>query len=179
MQHEAPRIELILSSAVRLFKDAELLMDHKRYASAFALGVLGLEEIGKALLKYWELDRPLPKRKASAHLSKQAAVASLLLGSRMAKKFPKPVDVNTLDIPAIAKEFNESEEGRVFVAIRNREMDKKKQNALYQDDDVLTAVENGFAEHHVGSLFKIALEAQEASTNPMAHRGGRAMYDLF
>jgi len=62
MQHEK-QLELIQLNARRLFKDAELLMDHRRYASAFALAVLSLEEIGKALLKHWEAQRPLPKRR--------------------------------------------------------------------------------------------------------------------
>lgn len=33
--------------------DARLLVDHRRFASAFALGVLGVEEIGKALIEAW------------------------------------------------------------------------------------------------------------------------------
>jgi AbiV family abortive infection protein len=177
MQHEK-QLNLILGNARRLFKDAELLMDHQRYASAFALAVLGLEEIGKALLKHWEADRPLPKKEGvSAHIRKQTAVASLLLGALMVRRFPRGVDWDTLDIPAITNEFNESEEGRVFVAIRNSDLDKRKQSALYQDDDLLTAIEDDFAEKHVGAIFKIAIEAQEASTNRIAHVGGRAVYE--
>ncbi len=178
MQHEK-QLNLILGNASRLFKDAELLMDHHRYASAFALAVLGLEEIGKALLKSWEVEGPLPK-KASAHIRKQAAVASLLLGALMVRRFPEGrPNFDTLDIAALTKEFNESEEGRVFVAIRNSDLDKRKQNALYQDDDLLTAVEDDFAEKHVGSIFKIAIDAQAASTNPTAQFTGRAFYELF
>jgi len=173
------QIELILLNAQRLFRDAELLMDNQRYASAFALAVLGVEEIGKALLKHWEAARPLPKKEGlSAHIRKQAAVSSLLLGALAARKFPNGLDLATVDIPAITKEFNESEEGRVFVAIRNRDLEKRKQNALYQDDDLLTAVENDFAEKHVGAIFRIAIEAQQASTNRIAHAGGRAFYEL-
>jgi hypothetical protein len=50
----------------------------------------------------------------------------------MARKFPTGVNWETLDqeIPAITEEFNQSEEGRVFVSIRNRDLDKRKQNAL-------------------------------------------------
>jgi len=179
MQHEK-QLELIQLNARRLFKDAELLMDHSRYASAFALAVLGLEEIGKALLKHWEAQRPLPKKKGlTDHIRKQAAVSSLLLGALAVRKFPNGLDLETLDqvVPAVTKEFNESEEGRVFFAIRNRDLDKRKQNALYQDDDLLTAVD--FAEKHVGAIFRIASEAQQASTNRIAHAGGRAFYEQF
>jgi AbiV family abortive infection protein len=42
------------SNAARLLRDAKLLNDNERHASAFALGVLGLEEIGKAILRLWD-----------------------------------------------------------------------------------------------------------------------------
>jgi len=45
----------IRRNAKRLLRDAKLLSDNKRYASAFALAVLGLEEIGKVILKRWGL----------------------------------------------------------------------------------------------------------------------------
>jgi len=174
------QLELILGNARRLFADAELLFDHQRYASAFALAVLGLEEIGKALLKYWNAQRPLPnKANASAHIRKQAAVSSLLLGALVVRRFPNGVDLDTVDFSAVTREFNDSEEGRVFMAIQNRDLDRRKQNALYQDDDLLTAVEDDFAEKHVGAIFNIALEAQKAAINRIAQIGGRAFYELF
>jgi hypothetical protein len=44
------------------------------------------------------------------------------------------------------QDFNESDEGRLFRVIRARALDRRKQNALYQDDDMLIAVEEDFAE---------------------------------
>ena len=43
----------IVDNAKRLLGDAELLDDNGRYASAFALAVLSLEEIGKVILGRW------------------------------------------------------------------------------------------------------------------------------
>jgi AbiV family abortive infection protein len=45
-----PDISRTTGNARRILGDARLLSDNQRYASAFALAVLGLEEIGKALL---------------------------------------------------------------------------------------------------------------------------------
>ena len=44
---------MVISNAKRLVRDAVLLKDHERYASAYALAILGLEEIGKVILKRW------------------------------------------------------------------------------------------------------------------------------
>ena len=170
------QLELILGNATRLMRDAKLLFDHNRYASAFALAVLGVEEIGKALLKFWETSGPLPKKERSLHIRKQSAVASLLLGGLLVRKFPNGPDWATLDTAALTREFNESDEGRAFAAIRNRDLDKRKQNALYQDDDLLTAVEDDFAETHVRAVFRIADEAQQASSDEIAHRAAREIY---
>jgi AbiV family abortive infection protein len=61
---------LIMANAARLLADAKLLVDHTRFASAFALAVLGVEEIGKVILDIWETAEPLPKPKIrkSSHL---------------------------------------------------------------------------------------------------------------
>ena len=57
------QLSLILGNATRLLDDARLLHEHRRYASAFALALLGVEEIGKVLLKSWEAEKPLAKAK--------------------------------------------------------------------------------------------------------------------
>jgi AbiV family abortive infection protein len=88
------QLHLILGNAKRLLDDSRLLVDHRRYASAFALAVLGVEEIGKILLKGWEAEKPLaePKKQITAHIRKQTAVASLLLGAKVVRMFPNGVD---------------------------------------------------------------------------------------
>jgi len=167
---------LILGNAGRLIRDAEILLIHQRYASAFALAVLGVEEIGKALLLVWEANGPLPKKEAiSPHIRKQSAVASLLIGGLIVRRFPDGPDWATLDTAVLTDEFNESDEGRIFVTIRNRALDRRKQNALYQDDAIL-AVEDDFAERHVQAVLRIANAAQQASTDEIAHRAARTLY---
>ena len=177
------QLTLILANANRLIRDAELLAQHRRYASAFALAVLGLEEVGKALLKYWESDglwkdAPLPKKELSLHMRKQSAVACMMIGGKIVRKFPKGPDWATLDTAALTDEFNASDAGQAFAAIRNRDLDRRKQNALYQDDGLLTAVEDDFAAAHVESLFTILGAVHQASTDIVAHKAGRELYRL-
>ena len=171
---------LILGNADRLLADARLLFGHRRYASAFALAVLGMEEIGKALLKGWEDEEPVPKpRKGmSLHVQKQTAVSSLLLGATMARRFQyrRPA-LDSVDVDALTKEFKESDEGRLFGKIRDSQLDQRKQGALYQDDDVVMAVEADYAETHVVSIFKIATDVRHLLADKVAHAAARSFYE--
>ena len=172
------QLSLILGNATRLLDDARLLVEHRRYASAFALALLGFEEIGKVLLKSWEAERPLAKAKVwrSQHIQKQAAVATLLNGALLARMFPR-VDWKTIDFNAVTKAFNDSDEGQILALIREGHLDRRKQNALYLDDDLITAVEERFAEMHVGGMLKLASDAQEALASPFNRTAGRAFYE--
>jgi AbiV family abortive infection protein len=60
MPPQAERNEIV-SNAARLLRDAKLLVDNERYASAFALSVLALEEIGKVVLELWGASQPVHK----------------------------------------------------------------------------------------------------------------------
>ena len=86
---DKPGETLTLSNATRLLVDARFLLDNNRFAGAFALAVLGVEEIGKALLDGWNADAPLAKPKASFHIQKQTAVASLLVGTLAVRTYPE------------------------------------------------------------------------------------------
>jgi AbiV family abortive infection protein len=174
------QLSLILGNATRLLNDARLLVDHHRYASAFALAVLGVEEIGKALIKDWEVNKPLAKSKEwqSLHVRKQTAVASLLLGALTVRMFPSGVDGKTLDVDAVTKTFNESDEGHLFALIRDNNLERRKQGALYQDNDLLTSIEEEYAELHVGGVLKIASDAQQALANHAARAVARAFYEI-
>ena len=56
---------LIIANSARLLGDAKLQAEHARFASAFALAVLGVEEIGKVILEIWgKLPRPYAKMMA-------------------------------------------------------------------------------------------------------------------
>jgi AbiV family abortive infection protein len=171
--------ELIVSNANRLLADAQLLLDHHRYPSAFALAVLGMEEIGKALLKEWQAEKPLarPRKGMSMHVQKQTAVSSLLLGAMMAQRFPqRPPNLHSVDVDALTKEFNESDAGQLFARIRDSQLEKRKQGALYQDD-VLIAVEADYAEMHVKSIFQIVNDARNVLTDKVAQAPARAFYE--
>ncbi|TQF30905.1 AbiV family abortive infection protein [Bradyrhizobium sp. UNPA324] len=172
------QLSVILGKATRLLDDARLLVDRRRYASAFALAVLGMEEIGKVLLTSWEAEQPLAKAKKrySQHILKQAAVANLLAGALLARTFPHGVDWKMLDTNALTEAFNDSDEGRLLVLIREGHLDRRKQESLYQDD-LITAVEDEFAELHVGGIFDIARHAQEALASPFNRAAARAFYE--
>jgi hypothetical protein len=141
--------------------------------------VLGVEEIGRVLLKEWDEEKPLakPKERPSAHVRKQTAVASLLLGALMLRMFPKGVDRQTLDLAGVTEAFNESDEGRLLALIRNNTLYKRKQNALYQDDDLITAIEEDFAEIHVSGIFRIASDAQAALVDHVVRGNARAFHE--
>lgn len=175
------RQTLVLANATRLLNDAKLLVEHRRFASAFALAVLAVEEIGKALIDGWNADAPLPKPKTyqSPHIQKQAAVSALLLGTFAVRTFPGGVvkdDFEGERLTNLTRKFNESEEGKLFLLIRQRELDRRKQNALYQDD-LLTAVADDFAEVHVNAIFKIADDARDSITDDFIRRNSRAFLD--
>jgi AbiV family abortive infection protein len=172
------QLSLILGNATRLLDDARLLVEHRRYASAFALALLGFEEIGKVLLKSWEDEKPLAKAKVwrSQHVQKQAAVATLLTGALLARMFPV-VNWQTIDFDAVTKAFNESDEGQILALIREGHLVRRKQNALYIDDDMIAAVEERFAEMHVGGMLQLASDAQEALVSPFNRSAGRAFYE--
>ena len=71
----------IVSNAARLLRDAKLLADNERFASAFALAVLALEEIGKVVLAFWDTSKQTAKspNRLSSHIKKQTAVSSFCI----------------------------------------------------------------------------------------------------
>jgi AbiV family abortive infection protein len=173
-----PGETLTLSNSTRLLVDARFLLDNDRFASAFALAVLGVEEIGKVLLDGWNADAPLAKPKASFHIQKQTAVSSLLLGALAVRTYPEGSIVAGDKLKSLTKMFNESVEGRLFMLIQQQELDKRKQAALYQDD-WLTSAADDFAEEHVNSIFKIVSDARDAIDDKFIRRVvGRAFYEL-
>jgi AbiV family abortive infection protein len=174
------RQTLVLGNATRLLNDARLLVDHRRFASAFALAVLAVEEIGKALIDGWNADTLLAKPTGfqSLHIQKQTAVASLLVGMLAVRMFPEGsiVDLEGDRLTKLNRIFNENDVGKLFCVIQNQELDKRKQSAIYQDD-WLTAVADDFAEEHVNGIFKVADEARAAINDQFIRRVGRAFYE--
>jgi AbiV family abortive infection protein len=156
----------IKRNAKRLLRDAKLLSDNKRYASAFALAVLGLEEIGKSILRQWNLSN------YSGHLNKQLAVSSLLMADALIRSFPKPrkgmIDPAEISRPSsdatlkrIVKAAMESEAGRFSKLVDAKALEKIKQFCFYYDG--VLEVEGVHPDHftyaEVERIFKMCVAA--------------------
>jgi len=84
----------IFKNAARLIADARLLHESEREASAVALSVLALEEIGKYALHQWSLseqERSLLKR-LNFHRVKQMAIGALIMAADAVAALRKYVD---------------------------------------------------------------------------------------
>jgi AbiV family abortive infection protein len=104
-------------------------VDNERYASAFALSFLALEEIGKVVLELWDASPSVPKsgQRPSSHLRKQAAVSSLLLAQYTTKELSDLVSSGPMTVELIervARAMYESEAGKFarLVDARHREV---------------------------------------------------------
>jgi hypothetical protein len=163
----------IKSNAARLLRDAKLLSDNERYASAFALAVLGLEEIGKVILRLWGLSKY-----SSGHVYKQVAVSSLVMADAVMRGAQAPrkgmVDPAEIGRPpsaaaleGIIRTAMESEAGRFSQSVDAKALDKMKQFAFYYDGVLEGA---GFHPDHftyadVEPVFKMCFSA----LNEMEH----------
>ena len=175
----------IVANAARLLKDAKLLIDHERYASAFALSVLALEEIGKVVLELWGKPEPSPKPsgRPSAHVRKQAAVSSLLLAQRVAKDLGEEITVGPVTkdlVERVARFIYESEDGRFHRLVGMGAVDRTKQVALYRDDWFGTA--GLIAEQFHGSDAATVLERCRLAVTAVGDlkmmRVGRTIYEV-
>jgi hypothetical protein len=64
-----------------------------------------------------------------------------------------------------------------LLRIQDKELERRKQNALYQDD-WLIAVADDFAEEHVNGIFQIVDQARDDITDSDSKRYGRAFYEF-
>jgi AbiV family abortive infection protein len=192
----------IVANAERLLADAKLLNENGRYASAFALAILALEEIGKVTLRLWAV--PEPKGRRYDHLSKQMAVAALLLGEfsfehltpdieRVVIEYVTKPETRTeqsatktrADIAErLAKAISESEHGHFVKHVDQTVIDTMKQLALYQDDkwDELDINREHFTDKDVEPMFEKCREAISAVSNKtLMHasmRAGKAIFEV-
>ena len=153
----------IRRNAKRLLRDAKLLSDNKRYASAFALAVLGLEEIGKSILRQWSLSNY-----SSGHLNKQLAVSSLLVADAVIREGQKLIDPAEVGRPPsdatlkrVVKAAMETEAGRFSQSVNAKALDQMKQLCFYHDGVLEDA---GFHPDHftyadVDPIFKMCVAA--------------------
>jgi hypothetical protein len=174
----------VKTNALRLLRDANLLSDNARHASAFALAVLGLEEIGKSILLKWNL-----AKYSSGHVYKQVAVSSLLMadsvmrGARTPRKgMVDPGEIGRPPSPAalerIIKIAMESELGRFSQSIDVKALDKMKQFAFYYDGILEGA---GFHPDHftyadVEPIFKMCFSALNEMEDNLTVMAAKAIF---
>lgn len=156
----------ILKNAKRLVDDAQLLLDHTRFASAFGIAVLGLEEVGKITLRKWMSDPEFEHdaKHYGFHKVKQAVVGALYMAesaivacnSYMADNGLKLVHgavltpkqrqtlmgFNGLEnddqaVEQVAKAIYESKGRRFSELSKLGALDKTKQTAFYVDEEFL------------------------------------------
>jgi AbiV family abortive infection protein len=173
---------VVIANAERLLQDANLLVDHTRFASAFALAVLGVEEVGKVILDIWGSAAPLSKPvvRRSAHIRKQSAVSSLLLGSFAVTEFGTVVDdANEELVEHVADAFRLSREGRFMAQVHGGALEKTKQLGLYRDDWLTDASLHAdqFSDADVNAILSIARRAIEVLDDARIMRTGRAIYE--
>lgn len=176
---------VILANGQRLTRDAEFLADEGRFASAFFLAVLGVEEVGKAILDHWHSAKPLPKAKGwTAHLQKQAAACCLLIGAYAIRVHPdafkRRVDRTEELVAQLTKAFNESDEGKLLANIKNNHLDKTKQMAVYQDTWEPGDPPNvdRFDDDEVQSMISIFNRALLCFHDPTVMAYGRIFYEV-
>ena len=126
----------VVASGARLFEDAKLLVDHSRFAGACRIAILGLEEIGRAILETWDAVEQLPQstvqRTAQEH--RQAAVGSALLAAFAIKEFGVPVgDVSDQLIQDVGPAFQHSREARFLRSIGFGMLERTMQVGLHRD----------------------------------------------
>jgi AbiV family abortive infection protein len=174
----------IIANAARLLKDAKLLVNHERYASAFALAVLALEEIGKVVLHLWGNPEATSKlnKHPSAPIKKQAAVSSLLLAESVAKELGAAITTGSASdelVERVARFMHGSESGRFHWLVRIGAMDKTKQVALYRDDwlDAAGLSADQFTYTDLQALFEQCRHAIAAVGDQRMMRVGKAIYE--
>lgn len=175
---------LIIENVARLLRDAKLLADHSRFASAFALAVLAIEEIGKVVLEIWDSAEPLskPKGRRTAHIRKQAAIGSLLLASFAVREFgdlDADGDITDEIVDRVSGAFQSSYEGRFLSHIENGVLEKTKHVGMYRDD-WLTAMSlhaEQFEQSDVTAIFEKARQAIASISDVRVMRTGRAIYE--
>ncbi len=175
---------LIIENAARLLRDAKLLVDHKRFACAFALAVLGVEEIGKVVLDIWERGGPLSKAivRRTVHIRKQAAVGSLMLASFAVEKFgaiDAEVPITEDLLKRVSEAFQDSREGQFLAHVQGGILEKTKHIGIYRDDWLTAASLHAdqFNEMDVISMFETARRAISVVGDERIMRTGRAIYE--
>lgn len=176
----------MLANGQRLARDAEFLTDDGRFASAFFLAVLAVEEVGKAVLDHWNSTEALPKaRGRTMHLQKQAAVCCLLVGAYAIREHTEALSLPTTElteefVTRLTNAFNESDEGRLLAHIKNNGFDKTKQMSVYLDgwEPGSPPIVDKFEDADVQSILTIFDRAMMDFHDPVLMSHGRKFYEI-
>jgi len=172
----------LVSNFVRLLKDAELLRNHQRYASAYALAVIGLEEIAKIVLARWE-DAPYKlvnlERRRTQHLTKQAAIACLLVAEHIAPSYQAIVENDKTQMRKWISEPGYEADDIMLWKVHNEEMQHAKHLALYHDSIEGRGNEGReFTHQDVDALFVYARRAVLLTGDPIALRIAYCLFQV-
>jgi AbiV family abortive infection protein len=115
----------ILKNAKRLLDDAELLLEHGRYASSKALAIHSFEEVGKYFLDQWEKETgsPLRDKKRNFHHEKQYVLVALYQAEVVHKSIVKTLDRSGFELKHI-NEASQYQRERQIRVTRISEIDK-------------------------------------------------------
>jgi AbiV family abortive infection protein len=153
----------LVANFIRLLRDAELLRDHRRFASAYALAMIGLEEIAKIILTTWVREYPMMKLnlRRNQHLTKQAALTSLLLAEAISPSF----DLIMAEKPEVSaaefvRRWSESGDQDLLWRAHQEDLQKSKHLALYHDVSEGSSIRSDqFTHKEVDELFTYARRA--------------------
>jgi AbiV family abortive infection protein len=148
----------ILSNALRMYRDAKLLLNHDRYASATAISILAIEEMAKfmSLAGF----QPLPRKHWRDHVCKQTSPTAFMLRKQFQNNLRKILTEKNIDnvddiykrltsysVKNIDEDISDEEErsifmlafkhtietARIFAKANSKEFDITKQNCFYVD----------------------------------------------
>ncbi|MES0061458.1 AbiV family abortive infection protein [Mesorhizobium sp. M0041] len=124
-----PQTPIILN-AIRLFDDACVLRKERRYASATALAILSIEEIGKFTLNHTHFRSRVPTRvsreRKFTHREKQWAAALLIRGTMGIDEVEALLNIAGFQlalVPKGSKSDNSISMDRVISGIKDKKLD--------------------------------------------------------
>jgi AbiV family abortive infection protein len=169
-----------IENSARLFEDAKLLIEHSRFAGAFKVAVLGLEEIGRVILDTWNTVEPLPKPKVrrTAHELKKMAVGSVLLASFAIREFGLPVgEISDELIEQVGSVFQDSWEGQLLESIGFSVLEQTKPAGLNRESSYADLDSGLLSREDAECVFEIAKFLLDLLLDGNAMQAGLGIYN--
>lgn len=173
--------QAILDNARQIVADARLLSDHDRQSTAFALAVIALEEIGKITLRRWESIKPVTAKRKNLHIRKQSAAGALLIAAQMTLPLndrDRSKDALRRLVAVAATVVFASLESDWIIAVEQGLVDKKKQLALYRDEQIPAALQGQkFQSDDVEKIIFYCKAALDAVDDHLVMNVARSIYE--